>query len=73
MVNINENYLNYIQSNPKLVVSVEDLAVTDTVTTGYYLTLNLPCTNKRKAVHPLPIQMPNGEIIKSTHTELLTH
>ena len=73
MVNINENYINYIQSNPKLVLSVEDLALADTGTTGHYLTLNSPCTNKRKAVHPLPIQLPNGEIIKPTHTALLTH
>ena len=73
MVNINENYINYIQSKPKLVISVKDLAVADTGTTGYYLTLNSPCTNKRKEVHPLPIQMTNGEVIKSTHTALLDH
>ena len=70
---MNENYINYIQSNPKLVLSVEDLAVADTGTTGHYLTLNLPCCNKRKAIHPLPIHMPNGEIITSTHTTLLNH
>ena len=73
IVNINENYINYIQSNPKLVLSVEDLAVADTGTTGHYLTLNSPFCNKRKAIHPLPIQMPNGEIITSTHTALLNH
>ena len=73
MVNIIENYIIYIQSDPKLVLSVEDLAVADTGTTGNYLILNLPCTNEQKSVHPLPIQIPNGEIIKSTHTALLTH
>ena len=73
MVNINENYINYIQSNPKLVLSVEDLAVAYTGTKGNYLTLNLPCTKNRKAVNPLPIQILNGEIIKFTHTALLTH
>ena len=52
---------------------MEDLAVADTGTTGHYLTLNSPCSNKRKAIHPLPIQMPNGEIIESTHTALLNH
>ena len=52
---------------------MEELAVADTGTTGYCLTLNSPFTNKRKAVHPLPIQIPNGEIIKSTHTALLSH
>ena len=39
MVNINEKYINYIQSNPKLVLPMYDLAVADTVTTGNYLTL----------------------------------
>ena len=73
IVNINENYINYIQSNPKRVLSVEDLAVADTGTTGRYLTLNLSYSNKRKSIHPLPIQMPNREIIKSTHTTLLNH
>ena len=33
--NMNENYINSIQSNPKPVLSVEDLAVVDTVTTGH--------------------------------------
>ena len=65
--------MNYIQSNPKLVLSVEDLEVADTGTTGHYLTLNSPCWKKRKAIHPLPTQVPNGEIIRSTHTALLNH
>ena len=65
--------MNYFQSNPKLVLSVEDLAVADTRTTGHHLTINSPCCNKRKAIHPLPIHMPNGEIITSTHTALLNH
>ena len=70
---MNENYINYIQYNPKLVLSMNDLAVADTGTTGHYLTLDLPCSNKKKAVHPLPIHMPNGEVIKYMHTELLAH
>ena len=52
---------------------MEYLAVADTGLTRHYLTLNLPYTNKREAIHPLHIQMPNGEIIKSAHTALLTH
>ena len=35
IVDINANYINYIQSNPKLVLSVEDLAVADTGTIGH--------------------------------------
>ena len=62
-----------MQSNPKLILSVEDLARADTGTMGHYLTLNWPYSNKRKAIHPLPIHMPNGEIVKSTHTALLDH
>ena len=42
IVNINENYINYIQYNPKLVKIVNELAVLDTGMTGHCLTLNLP-------------------------------
>ena len=52
---------------------MDDLAVADTVTTENYLILESPCSKKQKAVHTLPIQMPNGEVIKSTHTSLLAH
>ena len=73
IVNINENCINYIQSNPKLVPTMYYLAVADMGKTGRYLTLDLPCNNKQQGVHPLPIQMPNCEIITSTHTALLSH
>ena len=59
MVNINENYNNYIQYNLKLVRPMDDLSVADTVMMGHYLTLDSPCNNKQQAVHPLPIKMPN--------------
>ena len=52
---------------------MDDLVVADTGTTRHYLTLDLPCNNKIQAVHQLPIQIPNGEIITSTHTSLLPH
>ena len=42
-------------------------------TTVHYLTLDSPCYNKQQAVYPLPIKMPNGEIITSTHTALLSN
>ena len=44
----------------------------DTVTTGHYLTLYSPCDNKKISVIPLPILIPNGKIITSTHTALLS-
>ena len=70
---MNENYINYIQYNPKLVQTVDNLTVVDTGTAGHYMTLDSPCDNKQQAVHPLTIQMPNGEITTSTHTALLSH
>ena len=51
---------------------MDDLAVADTGTMGYYLALDSPCDNKQLAANPLPIQMPNGEIFVSTHTALLS-
>ena len=72
IVNINENYINYIQSNPELVQTVDDLEVAETGKTGHYFTLYLPWKNKQLAVNPLPIQITNREIITSTHTALLS-
>ena len=37
MVNINENYINYIQSIPKLALPMDNLAVADTGKTGHLL------------------------------------
>ena len=73
IVNINEIFINYIQSNPKLVQRMDNLVVADTGTTGHYLNLESPCNNKEQAVYPLSIQMPNREITTSTHTEFLSH
>ena len=60
IVNISENYINYIQSNPKLLQIMDNLEVADMGTTGHYLIIDSPYDNKQQAVHPLPIQMPNG-------------
>ena len=73
MVNSNENYIHYIQSNTELVLPMDDLALAYMVTAGHYLNLDSPCSNKQQAVHTLRIQMPNVEIIKSTHTAILSH
>ena len=69
---MNENYIHYIQSNTKLVQTVDELSVADTGTTGHYMTLDSTCDNKQQAIHPLPIQIPNREIITLTHTALLS-
>ena len=50
-----------------------NLALADTGTTGYHITLDSPWDNKQQAVHPLPIQITNGGIITSTYTALLSH
>ena len=47
------------------------LAVTDSGTTGHYITTKKPCVDKRIANNPIPIKMPNGDIITSTHIALL--
>ena len=52
---------------------MDDLAVADTRTTVHYLTLDLPCNNKQQAIHRLPTQIPNEEIITSMQTALLYH
>ena len=67
-----EIFINYIQYNPKLVQTVVETAVEDTRKTGNYPTLDSPCDNKQLAIIPLPIRMPNGKIITSTHTALLS-
>ena len=46
-------------------------AVEDSGTTGHYITPTTPCTNKQTETQPIPIKMPNGDIITSSHIELL--
>ena len=41
------------------------------MTTGNYLILDSPCTDKQSEVVLLPIKISNGNIILSTHTALL--
>ena len=48
-------------------------AVADSGTTGHYITPKTPCTNKQTATQPIPIKIPNGEIITSSHIALLPH
>ena len=49
-----------------------EIKVSYTGTTGHCLTLDSPCDNKQLAIHPLSIRMPNGDIITSTHTAILS-
>ena len=45
--------------------------VADSGTTGHYITTTTPCVDKQITNNPIPIKMPNGEIIKLTHIALL--
>jgi hypothetical protein len=38
---------------------------------GNFLAFNAPCVSKTKALHPLSVRLPDGTIIKSTHTSIL--
>ena len=62
IIDINKNYINDINYNPKLVevIDVNGFTVEDMRTTGHYLTLEYPCDNKKIAVIPLPICILNG-------------
>ena len=51
---------------------MDELSVADKRKTGHYLTLDSPCNNKQPAINPLPIHMPKGETIMSTHTALFS-
>ena len=46
-------------------------AVADSGTIGHYITSTTPCTNKQTATQPIPIKIPNGDIITSSHIALL--
>ena len=50
---------------------MDELVVADTGTTGHYLTLNYQFYNKQISVTPLPIRIPNREIITSIHMALI--
>ena len=42
-------------------------AIADTGTTGHFLSTNAPITNKRPALCPLAVTLPNHEVMHSTH------
>ena len=46
-------------------------AVADYGTTGHYITPTTPCTNKQTATQPIPIKIPNGEVVISSHIALI--
>ena len=50
---------------------VDNIAATDSGTSGHFLKSNSPCVNKITEINPLGIRMPYGHIIFSSHTALL--
>ena len=50
---------------------MDELAVADTGTAWHYLIFDSLCDKKKISFIPIPIRMPNGEIITSTHMALL--
>ena len=72
-INLIHNKSSYdINCIPTIVYQlIRDYLLADSGTTGHYLTSTTPCVDKQVTFSPLPIHMPNGEIIHSTHTALL--
>jgi hypothetical protein len=48
--------------------NIAPTAILDSGTTGHYLLLDAPCTNKQPTARPLQVKLPNGHTIESTHT-----
>ena len=57
--------------NSSTYVGATTQAVADSGTTGHFITEDTPCVNVQKTYNPIPIKMPNGDIISSTHIALL--
>ena len=75
---MDKNYSNLVNNNRNKKINFNSMcfdysleAVADSGTTGHYITPTIPCTNKLTANKPIPIKMPNGEIITSSNIALL--
>ena len=75
---MDNNYINLVNNNRNEQLDFNSMcidssleAVSDSGNTGHYITPTTPCTNKQTATQPIPIKMPNEEIITSSHIALL--
>ena len=75
---MDKNYSNLVNNNRidqlnfiRMCNDYSHEAVADSGTTGHYIMPTTPCTNKQKTTQPIPIKMPNGEIITLSHIALL--
>ena len=68
-----DNNINIIGTTNTIInnYNVDNLAAADSETSGNILESNSPCVNKRTAINPLGIRMPDGHIIYPSHTDLL--
>ena len=76
--NIYNQYINLVKNNRNEQLHFNSMfnyssleAVENSGTTGHYTTPTTPFTNKQTATQKIPIKMPNGEIITSSHIALL--
>ena len=69
IVNINKNYINYIQSNPKIVQPMDDLVVADTGTTRHYrlLTRHATINNRLSIRYPSKFQIGKSSHQRTQH------
>ena len=77
---MDKNYSNLVNNKSQEKLNFNSIcldssleAVADSGTTGHYITTTTPCVDKRIANNPIPIKMPNGEIITLNNIALLTH
>ena len=54
--------------NTRVVEKWVEYAVSDSGATGHFMIEGAPVVNKKVADKPIHITLPNGKIIKSTHT-----
>ena len=76
--NLDKNYINLVNNKRhkkrdfnSMCVDSSLEAVSHSGTTGHYITLTTPCTNKQTETKPIPIKTPNGDIITLSHIALL--
>ena len=77
--NVDENNKNLVVNNNRnekldfnsMCIDYSIEAVADSGTTGHYITPTTPCMNKQTSTQPIPIKMPNGEIITSSPIVLI--
>ena len=65
------NTLSKRYSNVAAVIQQKNMAIADSGTTGHFLKIDSQCVDKRQTNEGLDVRLPDGSVIKSTHTALL--